>query len=263
MQKNDCGATVWLTSIFSVLIAALSLRVAPAKADELRIAVAANFAVVAQQLGRQFEAQSGHVVTLVSGSTGKHYAQIRNGAPFDVFLAADVKRPQLLEQQQKIVAGTRFTYALGRIVLWSAIDTLVDAEGAVLEHGAFRHLAIADPDLAPYGRAAREALIALGQWTRLERRIVRGKNISQAFQFVSTGNAELGIVAVSQVLAGGNSRRGSTWIIPESLYAPIRQQAVLLRDQPAGRSFLKFLCSEAARTVIRANGYGLSQAPAC
>ncbi len=239
-----------------VLVAVFVFGSSALRADELRVAVAANFVSMAQQLGRQFDGQSGHVTTFVPGSTGKHYAQIRNGAPFDIFLAADARRPELLEAQQLIVAGTRFTYALGRIVLWSVSDTVVDAGGSVFEHGQFRRLAIADPELAPYGRAAREVLVALGQWTRLEGRIVRGKNVSQAFQFVSTGNAELGIVAASQVLAGGELRRGSVWIIPESLYAPIRQQAVLLRDRPAGRAFMRFISSETARAAIRANGYG-------
>jgi len=238
-----------------LLIFVLASSGMPVRADELRVAVAANFAGVAQILGRQFEAETGDVAILVFGSTGKHYAQIRNGAPFDVFLAADVERPRLLEEQQAIVAGTRFTYASGRIVLWSADDTLVDSEGAVLEQAQFHRLSIADPDLAPYGRAAREALGALGYWERLEGRIVRGKNVSQAFQFVSTRNAELGIVSASQVLSGDN---GSTWVIPQSLYEPIEQQAVLLRDRPAGRSFLAFLKSKTARAVIRANGYGTS-----
>jgi len=239
---------VWLIVVF----ASVGM---PVRADELRIAVAANFASVAQLLGRQFEAETGNVAILVFGSTGKHYAQILNGAPFDVFLAADVERPRLLEDQQAIVAGTRFTYAFGQIVLWSADDTFVDSEGAVLEHAQFRRLSIADPELAPYGRAAREALVALGYWGHLEGRIVRGKNISQAFQFVSTRNAELGIVSASQVRSGDN---GSTWVIPQSLYEPIEQQAILLRDRPAGRSFLAFLRSETARAIIRANGYGTS-----
>ncbi len=241
-----------------VLFAICAFSVSFARAGELRVAVAANFAGVAQQLGRQFEAETGHVVTLVFGSTGKHYAQIVNGAPFDLFLAADVERPRLLDAQQYIVAGTRFTYAFGRIVLWSADESLVDAHGSVLEDGKFHRLSIADPALAPYGRAARQVLIALGHWERLSGSIVRGKNISQAFQFVSTGNAQLGIVAASQILFAGSSRRGSFWIIPKSLYAPIEQQAVLLIDRPVCREFLAYLQSEAARAVIEANGYGVS-----
>ncbi len=242
----------------ALLIAVIAFHSTSVRADNLQVAVAANFAGVMQELSRQFEAEAGFGVTLVFGSTGKHYAQILNGAPFDVFLAADIERPQLLEEQGKIIAGTRFTYAFGRIVLWSAIGKLVDPEGAVLGHGQFHRLAIADYELAPYGRAAREALIALGHWTRLENRIVRGKNVNQAFQFTSTGNAELGIVAASQVLPGGNGQSGSTWVIPESLYTPIEQQAVLLRDRPAGRAFLAFLKSENARALIREYGYGTS-----
>jgi len=247
-----------VSPIAALLIVVCNLGVASAGADELRVAVAANFAGTAQMLIRQYEAETGHVVTQVFGSTGKHYAQILNGAPFDVFLAADVERPQMLEAQRKIVAGTRFTYAFGRIVLWSANGELVDPQGAVLEHGNFHRLAIADPKLAPYGRAAKEALVALGYWAHLKDRIVRGKNISQTFQFVSTRNAELGIIAASQVLSSENSQTGSLWVIPESLYTPIEQQAVLLRDRPVGRSFLAFLKSAAARAIIRAHGYGTS-----
>lgn len=243
-------------SLIVVLMVTFAFGHVSVRADDLRVAVAANFAGVAQKLGRQFEMETGHDVTLVFGSTGKHYAQILNGAPFDIFLAADVEHPRLLEEQGKIIAGTRHTYAFGRIVLWSADDTLIDPEGAVLGRGQFHRLAIADPVLAPYGRAAREALVALGYWERLEARIVRGKNISQVFQFVSTGNAQLGIVAASQVLPDDSDRRGSLWIIPEALYAPIEQQVVLLRDRPAGRAFLAFLASEAARAVMRTNGYG-------
>lgn len=227
-------------------------------ADPVRIAVAANFAGAAQALGRQFEAESGHAPTFVFGSTGMHYAQIVNGAPFDVFLAADVERPRLLDQQQLIVPGTRFTYAVGRIVLWSMRENYVDDGGAVLAGTTFPRLAIADPELAPYGRAARQALIALGHWQRLAPRIVRGKNVSQAFGFVRTGNAALGIVAASQVAALGGAAPGSAWAIPVDLYEPIAQQAVLLRDEPAGRAFIVFLRSDAARAVIIAHGYATS-----
>jgi len=238
-----------------VLACALLLLAGAVNADPVRIAVAANFAGVAQELGRRFAADTGHVPTFVFGSTGKHYAQIVNGAPFDMFLAADAERPRLLEQQRLIVAGTRFTYAVGHIVLWSAREDYVDDAGAILADGTFRRLAVAEPDLAPYGRAARQALTALGHWQRLVPRIVRGKNVSQAFGFVSTGNAELGIVAASQVAAREGDSPGSVWVIPLDLYEPIEQQAVLLRDGRAGRSFIAFLHSAAARALIRAHGY--------
>lgn len=240
------------------MIFALICSVGSAAADELKVAVAANFAVVAQEVSRQFEEKTGHTATLVFGSTGKHYAQIHNGAPFDVFMAADSERPRLLEEQRKTVAGSRFTYAFGHIALWSATGGLVKPGGEVLRYGEFRRLAIADPNLAPYGRAAREALIALGHWENLQPRIVRGKNVNQAFQFVKTGNAELGIVAVSQIPSVDSRQHGSVWVIPGSLYAPIEQQAVLLRESLTGRSFLAFLNSEPVRAVIRANGYGTS-----
>ncbi len=252
-MRRCARAILWMA-----LACAALFVVSAVKADPVRIAVAANFAGVAQELGRRFEAETGHVPTFVFGSTGKHYAQIVNGAPFDVFMAADAERPRLLEQQRLIVADTRFTYAVGRIVLWSVREDYIDDAGAVLADGTFRRLAIADPDLAPYGRAARQALTALGHWQRLAPRIVRGKNVSQAFGFVSTGNAELGIVAASQVVAREGDRPGSIWVVPFDLYEPIEQQAALLRDRPAGRSFIAFLRSDAARAVIRAHGYGSS-----
>lgn len=252
-MRRCARAILWM-----VLACALLFAAGIAHADPVRIAVAANFAGAAQALGRRFEAETGHVPTFVFGSTGSHYAQIVNGAPFDVFLAADVERPRLLEQRRLIVAGTRYTYAVGRIVLWSARENYIDDAGAILADGAFRRLAIADPDLAPYGRAARQALTALGHWQRLAPRIVRGKNVSQAFGFVSTGNAELGIVAASQIAGRDGGWPGSAWVIPSDLYEPIEQQAVLLRDAPAGRSFIAFLRSDAARAVIRAHGYGSS-----
>ena len=226
-----------------------------AAADEIRVAVATNFSETMDALVALFEQGSGHTVVLSAGSTGNHYAQIRNGAPFDAFFAADVERPTLLEQEGIAVAGSRFPYAVGRLVLWSARDDLVDAEGRVLESGAFRFLAIANPDLAPYGAAAREVLMARDLWASLQPKLVRGQDIGQTYSFVHTGNAELGFVAYSQLKRSGAEPSGSYWLVPESLHRRIEQQAVLLRDVPAARDLMEFVKSDAAREVMRRYGY--------
>ncbi len=226
-----------------------------AMADNIHVAVASNFTHTIKTLAGQFEASSGHKVTLSFGSTGKHYAQIKNGAPFDAFFAADVKRPQLLDEEGVALPGSRFTYAIGKIVLWSPKKSIVDAQGKVLEEGAFRHLAIANPKLAPYGKAARQVLQDRGIWEALQNRMVRGENIGQTFQFVKSGNAELGFVALSQVKHPANAIEGSWWEIPQSLYTPIEQQAVLLRESDAARAFLAFVKSDASLEIIRGFGY--------
>jgi len=236
--------------------AALLLVCELVAADEVRIAVASNFATASEAIARRFEETSGHQVTLVFGSTGKHYAQIRNGAPFEVFFAADARRPEMLESAGLTVRESRFTYAIGRLVLWSPEEGYVDTEGRVLDSGDFRHLAIANPELAPYGRAAQEMLQSRGLWASLERRLVRGENIGQTFQFVKSGNAELGLVALSQLTSPEReSKAGSRWVVPEHLHTPVEQQAVLLRDTAGARSFLEFIKSGEARSIIRSHGY--------
>jgi len=246
---------------FAWLMVALSLLISSsAMADEIRVAVASNFTEALKDIARRFEAQTGHRVTLIQGATGRHYAQIKNGAPFDIFFAADVRRPQLLDEQKVALPGSRFTYAIGRVILWSPEPGYVDAEGLVLERGKFRYLAIANPKLAPYGRAAREVLQSYGLWDRYADRMVRGENIGQAFHFVRSGNAELGFVAYSQVKRPGQPVAGSLWIVPQERYAPIEQQAVLLRDTDAARSFLSFVKREASREIIRGFGYDISDA---
>ena len=224
-------------------------------AEETRVAVASNFRVAIETLAERFEADTGHEVSLIFGSTGKHYAQIKNGAPFDAFFAADIKRPELLEQEGAALPGSRFTYALGKLILWSPQAGYVDPEGKVLGQGTFRHLAIANPKLAPYGKAAREVLQARGVWNALKAKTVRGENISQTFQFVSSGNAELGLVAWSQVKQPGHRMTGSWWKVPQALYTPIEQQAVLLKENTAARAFLSFMKSEKSRALIRSFGY--------
>jgi molybdate transport system substrate-binding protein len=239
-----------------LLLATATLLVASqATANEIRVAVASNFTRAIGMVAKVFEADSGHKVILASGSTGKHYAQIMNGAPFDAFFAADLVRPKLLEQEGLTVPGSRFTYAIGKLILWSPEAALVDAKGRVLEHGEFRHLAIANPKLAPYGLAAREVLQKRGLWDDMSKRLVRGENIGQTFQFVASGNAELGFVARSQLMRPGFEIEGSHWDVPAELYTPIEQQAVLLKDSEAARAFMSFVRSEEAIRIIRDHGY--------
>ncbi len=240
-----------------LLLPALLLAAAgPSYADEIRIAVASNFIEAIRHIAERFEASSSHRVTLIPGSTGKHYAQIKHGAPFDLFFAADTRRPRLLEAEGDAVAGSRFTYALGKLVLWSPAPGYVDEAGKVLQRGDFRHLALANPKLAPYGMAAQQVLQAQGVWASLQGRMVRGENIGQAFQFVRAGNAELGFVAYSQLKRPGQAVSGSVWDIPAALYTPIEQQAVLLRGSPEARAFLAFVQGSEARSIILGFGYG-------
>ncbi len=228
-----------------------------AQADPIRVAVASNFTTALRDLGNAWERISGQRIILVTGSTGKHYAQIRNGAPFEAFFAADAKRPRLLEAQGLALPGSRFTYARGRLILWSPDPDRIDPAGEVLAHGDFRHIALANPKLAPYGRAAEQLLRTLGLWQRLQSRMVRGENIGQAFQFVHSGNAALGFVARSQVRDPGSAAAGSSWEPPQSLYDPIDQEAVLLKDHPGAREFLAFIRSPSGRAIIRSHGYAL------
>ena len=233
----------------------------PVLAGEVTVAVASNFLNPFKQLVPAFQKMSGHTIRTVSGSTGKLYAQILHGAPFEVFLAADSERPRRLEKNGQAVAGTRFTYARGKIVLWSADARRIDAEGKnTLRLRNFKHLALANPKTAPYGRAARTALQRLNLWESLSSTVVQGENISQTFQFVATGNAEIGFVSLSQIMDPRLKIRGSRWLVPEHLYDAIRQDAVLLvqgESQPAARALLKFLKSETALNIIQSYGYGL------
>ncbi|MCL5777459.1 molybdate ABC transporter substrate-binding protein [Limibaculum sp. FT325] len=243
-----------------ILAAALAMVPQRAGAADALIAVATNFLDTARAVAEGFEARTGHRVTFTAGATGKLYAQIAAGAPFDVLLAADQARPALLEAEGRAVAGSRFTYATGRLALWSADPARVGPDGAaVLEAGDFRVLAIANPDLAPYGIAARETLQSLGLWDRLGPRVVMGQNIGQTLALVATGNAELGLVALAALRAPGSTLGGSAWEVPADLHAPIRQDAVLLArgaENPAARAFLDHLQGPEARAVIARFGYG-------
>lgn len=234
---------------------------APLRAAELRVAVAANFTAPMQQLARRFEQETGHTLRLAFGSTGGLAAQIRNGAPYEVLLAADAQTPRLLAQQGWAVPASIFTYATGTLVLWSAQPGLVDAQGALLhqrERMASQRLALADPRLSPYGAAAVETLRALGLLAALQPRLVQGENMAQTYQFVASGNATLGFVAWSQVSAQGQLLRGSAWVVPAQLHAPLRHDAVLLqagRKVPAAQALMDFLRSAPARALMRNHGY--------
>ena len=238
-----------------ILLLVSLLGSSQASAEEARIAVASNFADTARELAEYYERKSGHTITLAFSSTGKHFAQISNGAPYAAFLAADSRRPELLVEKGLALPGSRFTYAIGRLVLWSPRVGLVDANGSVLAGHDFRYLAIANPRLAPYGRAARQVLQRLGLWLPLQERMVRGENIGQAYHYVLSGNAELGFIARSQLVEMNSMHEGSSWLVPASMHDPIEQQAVLLRDTDAARGFFSFLRSEAARGIIRQHGY--------
>jgi len=242
----------------ALLLVSFCLGLLSARAGEVPVAVAANFAAPVKPIAEAFERATGHRAVIAVGSTGRFYAQVRNGAPFQVLLSADQETPERLEREGFAVAGTRFTYAVGRLVLWSATPGRVDAQGEVLRRGDFERLAIADPRLAPYGAAAVQAMQRLGAWKAMQPKLVQGESIAQAHQFVATGNAPLGFVALSQVALPGGGLKGSGWIVPASLHDPLRQDAVLLhpgRGNPAAAAFLDFLRSEPARAIVRAHGY--------
>jgi molybdate transport system substrate-binding protein len=229
-----------------------------AHAEEVQVAVAANFTAPMKAIVAEFEKLTGHKAQLSFGATGKFYAQIKNGAPFQVFLSADDETPAKLEQEGLAEAGSRFTYAVGTLALWSARPDFVDAKGEVLSRGAFAHLALANPKLAPYGAAAMETLEKLGLAASLRAKFVQGENIAQTHQFVVSGNAELGFVALSQVMKDGRIGAGSAWIVPAGMHRPIRQDAVILnpgRDKAAANALLRYLRGRRAQAIIRAHGY--------
>lgn len=229
-------------------------------AAEVHVAVAANFTAPMKVLAQSFERDTGHKAVLSFGATGQLFAQIKNGAPFAILLAADDETPIKLEQEGLGVSGSRFTYARGKLVLWSKKPGFVDAQGEILRSGRLDKIAIASPKLAPYGAAAMEALDKMGLRERLGSKIVEGANITQTFQFVASENAALGLIALSQVYENGAIREGSAWIVPGAMYTPIKQDAVLLnlgKDNPAAMALLKYLQGDKAKAVIRTFGYEL------
>lgn len=231
-----------------------------ALADDVQVAVAANFLGTMQKLAPVFERESGHKVVMVSGSTGKFYAQIKNGAPFEILLAADDETPERLDNEGAAVEGMRFTYAVGKLVLWSAQPGYVDQQALVLRKNGFQHLALANPKTAPYGAAAVATMKQLGLYEQIAPKLVQGESIAQAYQFIGSGNAELGFVALSQVWKDGKIAEGSGWIVPAKLHQPIRQDAVLLKagsGKPGAAALLLFLRSEKAKAIIKSFGYDL------
>lgn len=244
----------------SLLFALTAVVTGWAQADEVQVAVAANFTAPMQQIAALFEKDTGHKATLAFGATGKFYAQIINGAPFEILLSADDETPAKLEKEGFGIPGSRFTYAIGTLVLWSANPALVDAKGEILKTGDFKHLALANPKTASYGTAAVEAMTKLGLLPTLQSRFVQGENIAQTHQFILTGNAELGFVALSQVFKDGKITGGSAWIVPAHLYQQIQQDAVLLakgKEKPAASTLLAYLKSDKARAIIKSYGYEL------
>ena len=263
MRKRRCfGKSAMIARMHGCLLfLLLVMHPAASVAGEVRVAVAANFLTTLNTIATKFEQDSGHTAVVSSGSSGKLYAQIKNGAPFDVFFSADVMRPKLLEEEGFAVPGSRFTYAVGRLTLWRPGPAMIEEnEHSALLSNEVMHVAIANPKTAPYGAAAKEVLQALGLWERLQNRLVRGENIGQTFHFVFSKNAQLGFVALSQVLGPKVDGAGSRWDVPAHLYAPLRQQAVLLLNgqrNEAARAFLDYVKGVTSRNVIELFGYGL------
>jgi molybdate transport system substrate-binding protein len=249
-----------MQNLNALLLALVLAFASVARADTVQVAVAANFTAPMEKIAADFAAATGHQASLAFGATGKFYAQIKNGAPFGVFLSADATTPVKLEQEGAAVPGTRRTYAIGKLVLWSAQPGVVDAKGEVLKQGAFKHLAIANPKTAPYGAAAIQVLTNLNLLEATKPKFVQGENIAQTHQFVATGNAELGFVAMSQVMKDGAVSGGSAWIVPSELHEPLRQDAIILnpgKGNPAATALMDYLKGDKAKAVILAYGYTL------
>lgn len=245
--------------LFTLVLFALTLgQVSAAQADEVVVAVAANFLAPLQEISAEFTKDTQHTASLTAGSTGKMFAQIQNGAPFEVMVSADRKTPNKLVEAKLAVAASQFTYARGKLVLWSADPALVDAKGDVLKTGHFNHLAIANPKTAPYGQAAVELMAKLGLGAKLQPKLVQGENIAQTKMFIDSGSAELGFVALSQVYQDGKISKGSAWEVPIDQCEPIYQDAVLLNkgaSNPAATALLAYLKSDKAKAIMAKYGY--------
>ena len=235
------------------------LAVTPALAEQALVAVAANFVPPFREVAMEFEKATGHTLQVASGSSGNFYAQIKNGAPFDVFFSADNERPKLLEEEGLGVKGSRYTYAIGRLVLWSPDPNLVKGEDT-LRSESFKHLAIANPKTAPYGMAAMQTMQKLGVWETVQPRLVMGENLGQTFGFVESGNAELGFLALSQVMDQKMKGKGGRWDVPVNLHEPIQQDVVLLakgKDNQAAKALMEFMGRPQATAIIERYGYEL------
>jgi molybdate transport system substrate-binding protein len=249
------------TRLLCGLLLLLAFHITSAVAGEVQIAVAANFAEPMKELGQLFKKSYGHTVTVSVGATGQLYSQIKNGAPAEIFLAADMTTPSKLAEEGEAAKENVTIYAIGKLVLWSKDPMLVDAQGKVLKTGPFNHLAIANPKTAPYGAAAKQVLEKLGVWNSLQGKVVQGTSITQAYQFIATGNAELGFIALSQYHSTSKDSQGSHWLVPQEWYEKILQGAVLLKrgeNNPAAKAFMTFLSTDkTARAVIEKYGYVL------
>lgn len=245
-------------SCWRASLIAAALWAGAAHADTISVAVASNFTAPMQKIAAEFAKDTGHKAELSFGATGKFYAQISNGAPFGILLAADDTTPAKIAREGKGVADSRFTYAVGKLVLWSKQDGYVDAQGAVLKTGKFQHVAIANPKLAPYGLAAEQTLTQLGLLEQIKPKFVQGENIGQTYQFAATGNAELGFVALSQMMEDGKIKSGSAWLVPAAMHEPIRQDGIILnnaKDNAAAKALMDYLQGDKARAIISAYGY--------
>jgi molybdate transport system substrate-binding protein len=241
------------------LLVVASTAVTPVFAEQALVAVAANFVPPFREIATEFEKATGHHVRVVSGSSGNFYSQIKNGAPFEVLFSADAEKPTLLEDEGLAVTGSRFTYAIGRLALWSPNSNVVKGEQS-LRSDAFKHVAMANPKTAPYGVAAMQTLQKLGIWETLQPRIVMGENLGQTMGFIESGNAELGFVALSQVIDPKIKVKGSRWEVPINLHDPIVQDVILLekgRNNPAAKSLMEFTSSPRATVIIERYGYTL------
>lgn len=244
----------------AAVVMCLGLTSLPAQAGEVRVAAASNFAAPLERIALLFQQESGHTLKVSLDASGKLYAQVKSGEPFDVFLSADEELPKLLLQDGLAVGGSRFIYATGRLVLWSAQAGLVDDKGAVLNKGNFNKLAIANPRFSPYGVAAKETLTKLTMWNSIQGKLSKGENVAQTYQLAATEKADLAFIALSQVMRDGKVTEGSWWLVPSELHKPIRQSAVLLpaaKDPVAAKAFLAFLKGEKARVVMSGFGYEL------
>lgn len=231
-----------------------------AQAAEVSVAAASNFVAPLEHIAVLFQKESGHTLKVSSAASGKLYAQIKGGARFDVFLSADEELPKQLLQEGLAVGGSRFIYATGRLVLWSAQPGLVDEKASVLNKGNFNTLAIANPVNSPYGVAAKETLTKLTMWNSIQRKLDKGDDLAQTYQLAASERDDLAFIALSQVMRDGKISQGSWWLVPPEMYKPIRQSAVLLsgaKDKEAAKAFLVFLTGEKARAVMRGFGYDL------
>jgi len=247
--------------VINYLLISIGLSFTPSAADEIKVAVASNFypamkEIVLQYELKQSQSSENHKIVIISGSSGKHYAQIINGAPFDIFFSADKSRPTLLENKGMSESGSRFTYALGRLILWSSLNGFVEKDERLFNND-LRFLAIANPKIAPYGVAAREALISINVWEEVQSKLVRGENIAQTFQFINSGNAKLGFISYSQLMNPNYPVVGSFWEVPQSMYKPIEQQVVLLKKSWLAKDFLSFIGSDESLDIIVKYGYDL------